>query len=92
MPATDQYAGRDERAMTTPASGAIDANSGKSDTLELSRVTRAIYTGSGGTMKVTMVNGDIVTLASVPAGTMLPLRIRQLWSSVTTVTDCIGFY
>lgn len=92
MPASDRFAGLSEALTQSPATHGFDAYAARSDTVELSQVTRAVYTGSGGTMKVTMASGDVITLAGVPAGALLPIRIRQLWSSVTDVTDAIGLY
>lgn len=65
---------------------------------DLPYVTRAVYVGGAGNLSVQMVgngaptDGAIVTLASVPAGTLLPLRIRQVRSSGTTATNIIAFW
>lgn len=78
--------------LDSPASRAFDAYAVKSDSADLTNATRALYTGSGGDIKVTTVLGDIVTFKSVPAGALLPVRVARLWSTGTTVTDCIGLY
>ena len=78
--------------LDSPAPRAFDAYAAKSDGVDLSNATRALYTGSGGDIKVTTVAGDTVTFKSVPAGSILPVRVARLWSTGTTVTDCIGLY
>lgn len=78
--------------LDSPAGRAFDAYAGKNDGVDLSISTRALYTGSGGDIKVTTVGGDTVTFKSVPAGTLLPVRVARLWSTGTTVTDCLGLY
>jgi hypothetical protein len=76
-----------------PAVGAFDAFAEKNDAADLTTsFTRAIYTGSGGNIKVTMIDDTVVTLVSVPAGAFLPIQIRRLWSTGTGATDVIGFY
>lgn len=79
--------------LDSPASRAFDAYAVRSDDTDFAtNSTRALYTGSGGDMKVTTVEGDTVTFKSVPAGAILPVRAARLWSTGTTVTDCIGLY
>lgn len=77
---------------STPAENAFDAFAAKSDTVDLTNATRAIYTGSGGSIKVDLVGSGTVTFTSVPAGTLLPIRVKRLYSTGTTATDVIGLY
>jgi hypothetical protein len=44
--------------------------------------------GSGG-LKVTMINGDVVSFAGVPVGMML-LAVKRVWTTGTSVTSVIG--
>lgn len=90
--ATDTFAGIPPGLMDQPATQAFDAFAAKSDSVDLTIATRGIYTGSGGTMKVTMLGGTAVTFVSVPAGSLLPLRISRLWSTGLTATDVLGLY
>lgn len=85
--------GTNQSGLESPATRAFDAFALKSDTVDLTQPTRAIYTGSGGDLKVTML-GDTtpVVIPAVPAGSFLPLRVSRLWSGGTTATNCIGFY
>lgn len=78
--------------LDSPALNAFDAYALKSNTVDLTTYTRAIYTGSGGNIKVDMVGSGTVTLVGVPAGSLLPLRIKRLYSTGTAATDVIGLY
>lgn len=81
-----------QAGLDSPASNAFDAYALKSDTVDLTTFTRAIYTGSGGNIKVDMVGSGTVTFVSVPAGAVLPIRISRLYSTGTAATDVIGLY
>lgn len=76
--------------LGSPAFNAFNAYSERSDTVDLAVATRAVYTGSGGDIKVTMVGGGEVVFEDVPPGTKLDIRIARLWSTGTTATDVIG--
>lgn len=78
--------------LDSPAERAFDAYAVRHDSTDFANAARALYTGSGGTLKVTTVGGDTVTFVSVPAGSILPVRVARLWSAGTTVTDCLGLY
>ena len=65
-----------------------------SDTTDLTSATRGIYTGTGGTI-VCILEGDTasVTFANVPAGVVLPIRVKRVLSTGTTSTmGLIGLY
>lgn len=78
--------------LDSPAERAFDAYATRSDSTDFANAARALYTGSGGTLKVNTVAGDTVTFVSVPAGSILPVRVARLWATGTTATDCIGLY
>lgn len=44
-------------------------------------VTRALYIGSSGNLKVTMVEGGDVTFNSLSPGTVLPVQVTKVWST-----------
>ena len=48
--------------------------------------TRAVYVGSAGDVKVSMVEGGDVVFAGVNAGTILPIQATKVWSTGTTAT------
>lgn len=58
----------------------------------LSVVTRALFVGVGGDVAVRMFGGDVVTLANVPAGTLLPLRIDRVFATGTSAGSLLGFW
>lgn len=62
------------------------------DTNELSNVTRAIYVGGAGNLKVTTVNGEDVTFNSVPAGTVLRIRTKKVFSTGSTATNIVAIW
>lgn len=64
------------------------------DATDLASVTRGIYTGTGGTL-VCVLEDDTstVTFTNVPAGIVLPLRIKQVYSTGTTASmGLVGLY
>lgn len=73
-----------------PATGAAAANLHDSDPLT-GGTCRALYIGGAGDVKVTMANGDIVTLVGVAAGVQ-PFSVKQVWSTGTTATDILALY
>lgn len=75
-----------------PFDGAFAVTPADSD---LSIRTRGIYVGStsgGSALKLTMINGDVVTLAGVMAGVVYPFQVKRIWSTDTTASSIIGFY
>lgn len=64
-----------------------------SDT-DLSNFTRAIYVGTTGDLSVSMVtenSNTFVTFSSVPAGSILPIRVRRV-SASSTASNLVGLY
>lgn len=60
------------------------------DLSELPEVTRALYVGIGGALAVVMQTGAEIVLEGVVAGTVLPLRVRQVKTSGTTAGAIVG--
>lgn len=52
----------------------------------------ALYVGGAGNLKVTTVEGDAVTFSSVPAGTIIPLQVKLVWSTGTTATNIVRMF
>ena len=78
------------RSLTSPPEDAgeiVPADAGA-----LTHATRAIYVGTPGNVRLLMLSGATVTLAGVPAGSFLPLRVRQVLASGTTAADIVGFW
>ena len=61
-----------------------------SDTVTFS-ATRALWVGSTGNVKVTMNDGTVVTLNSVPAGAWLDMSVTQVFATGTTASNIVGF-
>ena len=65
---------------------AVNPNDGQ----DLDRVTRAIYVGNGGNVRVLMPEGLTTVFENMPAGTFLPLRIKRVFATGTTASGIIG--
>ncbi|PWR04397.1 hypothetical protein DKT77_01595 [Meridianimarinicoccus roseus] len=82
-------------ANTTPglSSPAVDGTMiVPSDAGDLSHVTRAVYVGTGGTISAQLASGAMVTMAGVPGGSLLPLRIRKVMATGTTAGQMVAFW
>ncbi|MGA1670277.1 MAG: spike base protein, RCAP_Rcc01079 family [Candidatus Nanopelagicaceae bacterium] len=62
------------------------------DSTDLTVFPRAIYVGGAGNVKVITLGGDTVTFSGVLAGTVLPVRVKRVFSTDTTATNLIGIY
>jgi hypothetical protein len=79
--------------MNDPAEGAFVCT--MSDTLPLTKIPRALYitaSGGSGSLRVKMVNGDIVTFDDIVTGGVYPFRVQQVYLTGTTVTTVVGLY
>lgn len=80
------------KGLDSPASKAFAIT--PADGTDLASVTRGIYTGTGGTLVCVLADdSSTVTFSNVPAGIVLPLRIKQVYSTGTTASmGLIGLY
>lgn len=78
------------RSLTSPPEHAIVVL--PDDQQALAVVTRALFIGTGGDVAVRMFGGETVTLANVPSGTLLPLRVDYVFATGTTADNLIGFW
>ena len=64
------------------------------DTTDLTTVSRYVAISAVGTLKVTTMGGDTVTIPSgaLAAGQMFPLRVSRVWASGTTATGIVAFW
>ena len=77
---------------TSPASNAEEIT--PHDT-NLVTTTRALYVGTGGNVKVEMLDidgGSAVSFLNVPDGTLLPLRVIRVHATGTTASDIVGLW
>jgi hypothetical protein len=89
MPATDSFS-RFQTQDFSPATSAVAVT--PHDTNELTYVTRAVYVGGAGNLKVTMQDSGTVTFTDVPAGTTLAIRCKVIFSTGTTATGIIALW
>ena len=89
MSAKDNFKGI-ANGLNFPATRAVSIVA--SDTDELEYVTRAIYIGGDGDVKVVTSDGDTVIFQGLLAGTLLPIRVRQVYSTGTTATNMIALW
>ena len=87
MPATDNFS-RQQTLTSDPATNAVLIT--PNDSTDLVTVTRAVYVGTAGNMKVTMQDSGTVLFTGVPAGTTLPIRVSRIWSTTTTASTIIA--
>jgi len=78
------------RSLTSPPENA--AAIVPSDGADLAELTRALYVGGGGDVALRMAGGELVTLANLPAGTLIPLRVARVLASGTTATALVGLW
>jgi hypothetical protein len=66
------------------ASGVIAVT--PSDSTAIATLPRALYVGGAGNIAVLMEDDSTATFSSVPAGTLLPIRVKRVNSTNTTAT------
>lgn len=77
--------------FSSPARRAFEIT--PSDTDKLKYITRAIYVGKTGDIKVCLIDDqDPVVIAGVKVGTVLALRARMVLATGTTATDLVGLF
>jgi hypothetical protein len=62
-----------------------------SDVQELTVITRALYVGESGDIRLELADDDAaVVLRSVPAGSLLPIQVRKVYATGTTAGSLVG--
>ncbi|TPW27832.1 hypothetical protein FJU08_19075 [Martelella alba] len=84
---TDRFATRDF-SLTSPAYDGFAIT--PSDSTGLSETTRALYIGGGGDVTLIMASGNNLTFTGLNAGTILPVRVKQVLATGTTATTILG--
>jgi hypothetical protein len=85
MPAIDLHALLGE-GLTSPYDNAAEVT--PSDTVDLTYVTRALWCAATGTVKVTMLGGETVTIDH-GTHTLLTIRVTRVWATGTANTPKI---
>lgn len=80
------------RSLTSPPEDAVAVVPGDDPGAGLACATRAIYVGGEGDLRLRMLGGSTVTLRGVQAGTLLPLRVAQVFATGTTATAIVGLW
>lgn len=63
------------------------------DSSDLTIHSRALWVGGAGNIKVDMVGiGTAITLSGIPAGTLLPIRVKRVYSTDTSATNIISIW
>ncbi len=91
MAATEKFyngVSSDNVSVDAPATDAFAIT--PDDASELTYITRAIFVGLDGDIKVKMKDGTAVTFQNCVAGSVLPIRASQVYATGTTATGLIG--
>jgi len=62
-----------------------------SNTVDLDAVTRALYVGVTGDVKVDMIGGQAITFKNVPV-CVLPIRVTRVYATGTDASEIIGLW
>jgi hypothetical protein len=89
MPAVDSFSRFQTQDFSPPTRAAAVT---PHNTNELEFVTRALYVGSVGDVKVAMADSGEVTFVAVPTGTTLPIRVKKVFATGTDATDIVALW
>lgn len=56
------------------------------DTNEMTYISRALWIGGAGTMTVVTQAGETILFSGIPAGTIIPIRVKIVKATGTTAT------
>lgn len=63
-----------------------------SNTTNLTKVTRGIYIGVAGTVRVITAAGQTVSFVGAAAGTVIPVRAARVTATGTTATNLVALW
>lgn len=72
--------------LTDPASAAEEVIPGQ----PLAFISRGLYLGRGGDVRLMLADGHVVTLRNMSEGIVYPLRVRQVFEDGTTAGDIVA--
>lgn len=87
---TNPYPYKGDPTTLTPATRAFAVS--PNDSADLAYVTRYLYVGVAGDVKVTTMDGDTVTLVGLAAGVLHPIRASKVFNTLTTAQSIVGLY
>lgn len=73
--------------LVSPITGAVALTT--SDSVDLTEISVNLYVGVGGTLKLTMMDGSVVSYAAIAAGRH-PLRVKRVWATGTSATGIVA--
>lgn len=80
-----------ELSLTSPIRGCKSVTPDDSNDLP-DGVTRAVYIGGSGNVKMTLINGDVATWINAADGQLIPCMVTRIWSTGTTATNIMALY
>lgn len=86
MPILDDFKGYSP-SMQSPVTHAVGITT--DDTADLGHLTRALYVGTGGDVRVTIADGSTVTFVNMVQG-WHPIRVSRVWATGTTADHMVG--
>jgi hypothetical protein len=87
MPASDLFSTH-QPGLASPYTHAAAVTPHNTD--ELTHVSRALYVGTAGTLKVTTVSGEEVSFGAVTAGSLIPVRVKIVWATGTSASNIVS--
>jgi hypothetical protein len=79
----------DSARLESPLSGGEAVDISSADHAP-SSCTRALWVGTGGTVKLTLLDGSVVSFPNVSDGTLLPVRCILIWKTGTDASDMVA--
>ena len=86
MPITDAFAGFSPSPQS-PITHALAIT--PDDANDLGHLTRALYVGTGGDVRVTLADGGTLTFVNMVQG-WHPIRVSRVWAAGTTADHLVG--
>ncbi|MGA9772357.1 MAG: hypothetical protein WBV94_25210 [Blastocatellia bacterium] len=77
-------------SLNSPANHAFAIT--PADSADIAQVTRGLYVGGAGNVKVDMAGGETVTFTGLAVGVVHALRVKRVYQTGTTATSILGLY
>lgn len=90
MVAIDDFKGKGKERISDPVDNAFAITPDNDN--DLDHVTRGIYVGVSGDLKVDLNSGDTAVFKDIAAGIIHPLRVKKVYATGTDATDIVGVY
>lgn len=78
--------------VNNPSPAEYAATVSPSDSVDLTKIARALYVGGSGDLNVDMPDGSTVLFTGVVGGTIMPIRVKRVRSTSTTATAIVALY